>query len=211
MLGLGPEVVFGIPGLISALTVYEYAQARAAVACGDFTPRLQGRLTLNPITHIEPWGLIALLLFKFGWGRPVMINSRNFGNIRRDTILVALSGPVANFLLALLAGIVWAFLYKFGFMSDWLRQVMFLVIIYNINFAVFNLLPIPPLDGSRILMELLPYNLARQYAQLGRYSLLICAAFLLLANTSFLGGFLSFLTLPFLTIVNMVANLIIML
>ena len=155
MFGFGPEMIFGIPGLVIALTIHEYAHARAAVYCGDYTPRMQGRLTLNPVAHIDPWGLIALFFFRFGWARPVMIDPRNFKNMRRDDILVSLAGPASNLLTAIAAGILWAFFYRMGYMQQWLNQVLWMTIIYNVNFAVFNMLPIPPLDGSRILMSIL--------------------------------------------------------
>ncbi|MDQ0203417.1 site-2 protease family protein [Pectinatus haikarae] len=209
MFGFGPEMIYGIPGLIIALTVHEYAHARVAVYCGDFTPRLQGRLTLNPVAHIDPWGLIALFIFKFGWARPVMINPRNFRNMRRDDILVSLAGPASNIAAAFAAGILLAFLYKFGYMQQWIQQVLLMTMIYNVNFAVFNMLPIPPLDGSKVLMNILPYELARQYAQIERYSMAIFIIFLLLANTHILGSFLSMFTIPIMSLIRLVMALLI--
>lgn len=208
MFGFGPEMIYEVPGLIIALTVHEYAHAAVAVACGDFTPRLQGRLTLNPITHIDPWGLIALFLFKFGWARPVMINPRNFRNMRRDDLLVSLAGPAANVIAAFAAGIVLALLFRFGLMQHWLQAVLWMVILLNVNFAVFNLLPIPPLDGSKILMNILPYDMARQYAQIERYGMVILIIFLLLANTQFLGSLLGLFTRPLLGLIQLVMTVL---
>lgn len=169
----GPDMIFGIPGLLLAMTVHEYAHARAAVAMGDFTPRLAGRLTLNPVAHIDPIGLLMLFFAQFGWAKPVMINPRNFHDWRKGEILVALAGPVSNLCLALLAGILLGFGWKIGFGQPWLYKVLQLVIIYNINFAVFNILPIPPLDGSKVLMNILPGEWAYKLAGLERYSFLI--------------------------------------
>lgn len=209
MFGFGPEMIYGIPGLIAALTVHEYAHARVAVACGDLTPQLQGRLTLNPITHIDPWGLIALFLFRFGWARPVMINSRNFRHMRRDEMLVSFAGPAANIIAAFICGILIAIIYRFGFFLPWLQQVFWMAIIYNVNFAIFNLLPIPPLDGSQILMNLLPYDLSRYYAQLERYGIAIIIIFLLLANTRILGEFLGFFTMPIIRLIGIMTSILI--
>ncbi|WP_196594596.1 site-2 protease family protein [Pectinatus sottacetonis] len=209
MFGFGPEMIFGIPGLIIALTIHEYAHARVATYCGDFTPRLQGRLTLNPLSHIDPWGLIALFFFRFGWAKPVMINPRNFRDMRRDEILVSLAGPASNIITAVIAGILCAFFYKFNYMPNWLYQVLFMIIIYNVNFAVFNMIPIPPLDGSRILMNILPYNLARQYIQIERYSLAVFIIFILLANTSILGNVLGFFTIPIINAIRIMIMLLI--
>ncbi len=209
MFGFGPEMIFGIPGLVLALTIHEYAHARAAVYCGDYTPRMQGRLTLNPVAHIDPWGLIALFFFRFGWARPVMIDPRNFKNMRRDDILVSLAGPASNLLTAIAAGILWALFYRLGYMQQWLNQVLWMTIIYNVNFAVFNMLPIPPLDGSRILMNILPYEMARQYAQIERYSLIIFAVFILAANTRVLGGFLSLFIVPIINMIRLIISLLI--
>lgn len=169
----GPDMIFGIPGLLLAMTVHEYAHARAAVAMGDFTPRLAGRLTLNPVAHIDPIGLLMLFFAQFGWAKPVMINPRNFNDWRKGEILVALAGPVSNLCLALVAGILLGLGWKLGFGQPWLYKILQLVIIYNINFAVFNILPIPPLDGSKVLMNLLPGEWAYKLAGLERYSFLI--------------------------------------
>ncbi|MBF1683663.1 MAG: site-2 protease family protein, partial [Selenomonas sp.] len=90
------EMLLGVPGLVIAMTFHEYAHARAAVSLGDFTPRLMGRLTLNPTAHIDPIGLLMLFLVRFGWAKPVMINPSNFRQPKRDDILVSLAGPMMN-------------------------------------------------------------------------------------------------------------------
>lgn len=174
------NVIAGLPGLVIAMTVHEYAHARVAVWLGDFTPKLQGRLTLNPAAHIDPFGLMMLFLVRFGWAKPVMINPNNFRNPRRDDILVSAAGPAANLITAFLALIVMVLLVKFGFrMSTGMSTVFSLILIYNINFAIFNMLPIPPLDGSQILRQLLPYELAVRYRELERYSFIILIIFLM--------------------------------
>ena len=167
------HLIAGIPGLIIAMVVHEYAHARVAYALGDYTPRLQGRLTLNPVAHIDPIGLLMMFFVHFGWAKPVQINPMNFSNPRRDDILVSFAGPASNLITAFVALIVLVLLAKLDFpFSDGLLVVFNLIIIYNINFAIFNMLPIPPLDGSHILRNLLPYHLAQAYEQLERYSLI---------------------------------------
>ena len=174
------EMVAGLPGLIMALALHEYAHARAAVAMGDFTPKLMGRLTLNPMAHIDPIGLALLLIARFGWAKPVVINPNNFRDRKRGEILVALAGPAMNFVLAFLALAVMIFCTHTlrMEMSYGLRSVLWLIVIYNINFGVFNLIPIPPLDGSRILAAVLPYEMRYRFAALERYSMLIFIVFL---------------------------------
>ena len=169
--GFLTTLIAGLPGIVIAMVVHEYAHARVAYALGDYTPRLQGRLTLNPAAHVDPIGLAMLLFVHFGWAKPVMINPMNFRNPRRDDILVSLAGPASNLITSFIALIVLVLMAKADFpFSEGVLVVFNLIIIYNINFAIFNMLPIPPLDGSHILRNLLPYELARQYEELERYS-----------------------------------------
>lgn len=164
-------LIAGIPGIVIAMVIHEYSHARVAYALGDYTPRLQGRLTLNPAAHVDPIGLIMLFFVHFGWAKPVQINPNNFSNPRRDDILVSLAGPLSNLITAFIALIILVLMAKLDFpFTDGVLMVFNLIIIYNINFAIFNMLPIPPLDGSHILRNLLPYNLAQAYEQLERYS-----------------------------------------
>ncbi len=174
------SMVAGIPGLIIAMVVHEYAHARIAVAMGDFTPRMTGRLTLNPVAHIDPIGLLMLLVAQFGWAKPVMINPRNFRNWRKGELLVSLAGPAANLLTAFLALVFMVLYVKMGFpVSNGLRMVLSLIIIYNINFAIFNMIPLPPLDGSKVLMVFLPGKWAYEYMRIERYSFLILIALMM--------------------------------
>ena len=169
--GFLTTLVAGLPGIVIAMVVHEYAHARVADALGDYTPRMQGRLTLNPAAHVDPIGLAMLFIVHFGWAKPVQINPMNFSNPRRDDILVSLAGPASNLIRSFIALIILVLLAKFDFpFSEGALVVFNLIIVYNINFAIFNMLPIPPLDGSHILRNLLPYEMARAYAQLERYS-----------------------------------------
>ena len=169
--GFLTTLVAGLPGIVIAMVIHEYSHARVADLLGDYTPRMQGRLTLNPAAHVDPIGLLMLFIVHFGWAKPVQINPMNFSNPRRDDILVSLAGPASNLITSFIALIILVLLVKIDFpLSEGLLVVFNLIIVYNINFAIFNMLPIPPLDGSHILRNLLPYELARGYEQLERYS-----------------------------------------
>lgn len=176
MFGFDPDMIFRIPALLLTITVHEYAHARAAVALGDPTPRVLGRLTLNPVAHLDPIGLLMLWLFKFGWAKPVPINPGNFRDGRKGMIIVSLAGPGSNVLLAFITAIVIALLSKFNMLSgDWVK-VLWLTYTYNIIFAVFNLLPLPPLDGSKIVTSLLPGRQAYAFERLENYGPFILLA-----------------------------------
>lgn len=173
------NIIAGLPGLVIALVIHEYAHARVAVAMGDFTPRLQGRLTLNPKAHIDPFGLLMMFLVHFGWAKPVMINPRNFRDWKKGEILVALAGPAANLLVSFVALLTMAIMFKLGIFSEGVRLVFSLIILYNINFAIFNMIPLPPLDGSKVLMMLLPGRYAYKMLELERYSFIILIVLLM--------------------------------
>ena len=169
--------IAGIPGILIAMVVHEYSHARVAVAMGDMTPRLMGRLTLNPKAHIDPIGLLMLFIVHFGWAKPVMVNPRNFRDMRKGEILVALAGPASNLVVAFLT-IVFMLLYaRLGLPTkDGFFTVMDYLVIININFALFNILPLPPLDGSRVLMTVLPGRWAYEIMRLERYTFIILIA-----------------------------------
>lgn len=195
-------LIAGLPGLVIALVIHEYAHAKAADVMGDFTPRMTGRLTLNPMAHIDPIGLIMLLVVRFGWAKPVMINARNFRNWRQGELLVAVAGPVANLIVAFISLLAMAVLFKLGMFSEGVRLVFSMMVLFNINFAIFNMLPLPPLDGSKVLMVLLPGRLAYKLMSLERYSFIILI-FLMMTP------FLTMILIPLQRLVLSVFNLII--
>ena len=195
-------LIAGLPGLVIALVIHEYAHAKAADMMGDFTPRMTGRLTLNPMAHIDPIGLIMLLVVRFGWAKPVMINARNFRNWRQGELLVAVAGPVANLIVAFISLLAVAVLFKLGMFSEGVRLVLSMMVLFNINFAIFNMLPLPPLDGSKILMVLLPGRLAYKLMSLERYSFIILI-FLMMTP------FLTMILIPLQRLVLGIFNLII--
>lgn len=164
--------------LLLALPVHEFAHAFTAVQLGDPTPRLQGRYTLNPLRHLDPIGALLIVLVGFGWAKPVQWNPRNIDIDRRwGAILVAAAGPASNLALAVLSLILWRLLGETGFLAA------FLLFFANINILlfVFNLIPIPPLDGSHILFALLPNNVQQVQFFLMQYGMLLMFVVILLA------------------------------
>ena len=167
------SLLLTIPGVLIALTFHEFAHAYAADKLGDDTARIQGRLNLNPLSHIDPVGFVFLIVAGFGWGKPVQIDPRNFNgkySISKAEAIVSAAGPIMNFILAFVFVIIYYVLFGVtdilsGLSLQW-QQIIYYVIMYtisvNIGLGVFNLIPLPPLDGSKILMHFLPYN-AKQW------------------------------------------------
>ncbi|UCH09073.1 MAG: site-2 protease family protein [Fidelibacterota bacterium] len=163
-----------IPVILFALSVHELSHGWMAYRLGDPTARNAGRLTLNPIAHLDPIGTIMLFLVHFGWAKPVPVDPRYFTNPKRDMLWVAIAGPASNMVLALLSGLVIRYirLHPEPFMGNLVGEsfiaMMFLSLQINLALAIFNLLPVPPLDGSKVLFGILPseyehiaYNLER--------------------------------------------------
>lgn len=176
MLDFG-SMIFRVPALLFAITIHEYAHAQAADAMGDPTPRYMGRLTMNPLAHLDIMGGLLLVLVGFGWAKPVAIDANNFRN-RRDGILkVSLAGPAANFFVCFLAALIAAAMQSFGMLSEGVYQFLLWMQLYNVWFAFFNLIPIPPLDGAKILCTLLPAKQAWEYDSfVGQYGMYILLA-----------------------------------
>jgi Zn-dependent protease len=145
--------------ILFAITVHEYAHGKAAEAFGDPTPRMSGRLTLNPLAHIDPIGFLMLIIVRFGWAKPVPINPRYFRDPEKDMAFVALAGPFANFTLAVLIALVFRVIpVPRSELGYFILNVFQYAVWINIALGIFNLLPIPPLDGSRLLRAVVPYE-----------------------------------------------------
>jgi len=164
-------IIVAVPSILIASTVHEYAHAYSAYKLGDPTAKAEGRLTLNPLKHIDPIGALSMILFRFGWSKPVPINEYNFEKRETYTALTALAGPVSNLILASLAGLA-----NYLLNLDSNSLIVFLLYIFatiNIALAIFNLIPIPPLDGHKVVRALLPKNLRYYWEKLERYSLIL--------------------------------------
>ena len=153
--------------LFLTLPVHELAHGLAAHWCGDDTAKWHGRLTINPMRHLDLWGTLMILTVGIGYAKPVPVNPHNFRNYKRDMILVALAGPLSNLLMAFAAMILRRFCFMFGLGIGVL--ILDIVIDVNISLMVFNLLPIPPLDGSRLWSSLLPARWSYTLEQYSRY------------------------------------------
>ena len=161
------SLLLTIPGVLIAITFHEFAHAWMAVKLGDDTPKVQGRLSLNPFSHMDPIGFVFLIVAGFGWGKPVEIDSRNFNgkySLSKAEAIVAAAGPIMNFILAFVFMIIYYSLFvatnALGALTMQWQQIIKYILIYivsiNIGLGVFNLIPLPPLDGSKVLMYFLP-------------------------------------------------------
>ncbi|MEN8140058.1 MAG: site-2 protease family protein [Thermodesulfobacteriota bacterium] len=187
------QLVILIPVFLFALTVHEFAHGYVAGLCGDPTARLQGRLTFNPMRHLDPIGTLAIFLMGFGWARPVPVDPRYFKKPKRDMVLVALAGPGANLLTMVASFLILLGLAMAGpaippFVGQPLTLMFTWSIYINSILAIFNLIPIPPLDGSKVLITILPPKQARMVASMEGYGFFII---LILAFTGVLGKIIS--------------------
>jgi len=172
-----------VPGVLFALTIHEFAHGYVAYLCGDDTARLNGRLTFNPVAHLDPIGTLCMIFARFGWAKPVPVNPFNLRNRRRDDIFVSLAGVTANFATAVAVAMILRLVLKLGFnpitatrptLIAWkMAQELCLV---SIGLMLFNLIPLPPLDGSHVLRELLPEGAARAYIRIAPYAPIILIA-----------------------------------
>lgn len=168
-------LLLSIPGVLIAITFHEYAHAWTAYKLGDDTAKSQGRLSLNPLKHMDPIGIVMLLFLGFGWGRPVEIDSRNFNrniSVRKAEAIVSIAGPLANFILAIVFSAIYGALIKFNALTSMdtrtaltIITILQSIISINIGLGVFNLIPLPPLDGSKILAHFLPINARRWFIE----------------------------------------------
>jgi len=178
--------------LIIAITIHEFSHAYVADRLGDPTPRSHGRLSLNPLKHLDPIGTIMIFVARFGWGKPVPIDPYNLRQPKRDELFIALAGPASNLILASILAITY---------SQLTNPIIYIIAIINIYLAVFNLLPIPPLDGSKIFLNLLPPEKSIEWEEaFEKYGPFLLIAFIFLP----IGGsnIISLVTAP---IVNLIS------
>lgn len=199
------ELIIIAPPLLLALTIHEFAHGFVAFRLGDPTAQQAGRLTLNPLKHLDPLGTIAFFFIKFGWAKPVPVNPAYFQNPKQAMLWVGLAGPASNFILAVVSAIMAKAIWLLASVLPYSTAAEAILVPFNgmiiasvwINLVlgILNLIPIPPLDGSRILTGLLPNNIAISYLRLERYGFIVI---LLLAVTGVLGK----IVLPIISFAN---------
>ena len=161
------RLIAGAVALLVGLTFHEFSHALTADQLGDQRPRAMGRLTLNPIAHIDPIGALMLVVAGFGWAKPVMVNPAALRGGRRSMALVAFAGPIANVVVAIAFAVVFRAMILIGVESEFALNLVALIVQLNILLAIFNLIPIPPLDGYNVLLAYLP---PRQAVTIQRYA-----------------------------------------
>jgi Zn-dependent protease len=193
------QLAIQLPPLLFALTVHELAHGWVAFRLGDPTAKLAGRLTMNPLKHLDPLGVLAFVIMKIGWAKPVPVDPRYFRNPQKDMLLVALAGPGSNVLLAIASALLARVLVSVPVLPLFVLQPLVGMLVasvwINIMLAVFNIIPIPPLDGSKVLMGVLPPEAARSFARIEPFGF-----FLLLAL--FYTGVIGALILPIIRFSN---------
>lgn len=170
-------ILVSIIAMLPALTLHEFAHGYVAYKLGDKTAKADGRLSLNPLDHIDPIGSLMLLFVGFGWAKPVPVVTRNFKKPRRDFALVSLAGPITNFIAAFISALLYALTavicLKYNFDSNVayaIQMIFYYSVSLNLGLALFNLIPLPPLDGSNVVMCLLPNRLAARYSRIRFYT-----------------------------------------
>lgn len=175
-------LIYSVPATLIAIVLHEFAHAFVSYLCGDHTVKQDGRLSLNPLRHLDPMGTLCLIVFHMGWAKPVMVNTRNNKHKKLDFCLVALAGPIMNFLIAFVS-LIFMFMtaayWNHFNLSEYFYQLFYYIAVINVGLGVFNLIPIPPLDGSNVLFSFLPTRIEMTIRRYSRYLPMILAVLLI--------------------------------
>ena len=205
------NIICSLPAVLAAFTIHEYAHAKTADALGDPTPRMTGRVTLDPFAHIDWIGLICLLVAGFGWGKPVRVNSSYFKKPRRDSVLVAVAGPLSNLMLALLSGVVYVILLRFyirmGAAGEVLMRIVLPFVSWNTLLFAFNIIPVPPLDGYKVIKGFSQHPSNSFFRFMDKYGTLVLMVLFMTGMTSrFISLISSIVNLPMMTLAGLVLH-----
>lgn len=183
MLEQGLELVSSVIAVLVCMTVHECSHGLVSYWLGDPTAKRMGRLSWNPLHHLDWLGALCMLVFRFGWAKPVPINPNYYKNFRMGTVLVSIAGPISNILLAFLTLLIYGIVQIFVPIPDWVLTFVWTMVFMNLGLAVFNCLPIPPLDGSKVVFALLPEKAYRKVLQYERYGFVILIALIYVNDT----------------------------
>ena len=205
------NIICSLPAVLAAFTIHEYAHAKTADALGDPTPRMTGRVTLDPFAHIDWIGLVCLLVAGFGWGKPVQVNSSYFKKPRRDSVLVAVAGPLSNLMLALLSGVVYVILLRFyirmGAVGEVLMRIVLPFVSWNTLLFAFNIIPVPPLDGYKVIKGFSKHPSNSFFRFMDKYGTLVLMVLFMTGMTSrFISLISSIVNLPMMTLAGLVLH-----
>ena len=205
------NIICSLPAVLAAFTIHEYAHAKTADALGDPTPRMTGRVTLDPFAHIDWIGLVCLLVAGFGWGKPVRVKSSYFKKPRRDSVLVAVAGPLSNLMLALLSGVVYVILLRFyirmGAAGEVLMRIVLPFVSWNTLLFAFNIIPVPPLDGYKVIKGFSKHPSNSFFRFMDKYGTLVLMVLFMTGMTSrFISLISSIVNLPMMTLAGLVLH-----
>lgn len=176
MVSLIKSLLYTAPAVLIALSLHELAHGLASYALGDPTPKAEGRLSLNPLRHLDPWGTVMLLFFHFGWAKPVSVDPRYYDNPKVDMAKVSLSGPLMNFFVAFVAIFLMGVMEKVNMpintINNYIYTLLYCVAIIDVGLGLFNLIPIPPLDGSKVLFTILPEKYYFSYMRFEQFGII---------------------------------------